>query len=319
MSATPVVLLMSAGGYQGLALVRALRELGGLRLIVSDCHEECTTRYFADRFVQSPLIAEQTRFADFVLDLCASEGVGHVFASTNLELKALEALRGRLQNLGVTLHVSLPAALALGADKLAFYRWAEQRGLGCLPSYSSPRTAPLQLGELLGKRRDGFGSKSLLKVKAGESPAGMAPADLEGYVWQPCLTEFEEYSLDFAVTPLGVVTAAALRRRIRTVSGFAVLCEPGAPVAVEALAQHAAQALAADGARGPLNLQILWAGGQAYVSDFNPRVGTSMPLSLVAGVNPLAGLLGRADPPASTHARRSFRYLSERAVHVHDL
>jgi len=81
------------------------------------------------------------------------------------------------------------------------------------------------------------------------------------------------------------------------------------------LAGNVAQALAAHGALGVLNFQILRFRGQSWVSDLNPRVGTSMPLSLAAGRNPVAFLLGQDDEPSGQQRLvRTFRALHERAV-----
>ena len=49
------------------------------------------------------------------------------------------------------------------------------------------------------------------------------------FVWQPCLGEFDEYSVDFAVNVRGEISPLGFRRRIRSTGGFAILCEPGAP------------------------------------------------------------------------------------------
>ena len=41
----------------------------------------------------------------------------------------------------MTLHVSSPAVLALGADKLLFYRWLVGQGLAALPFYADSAEA----------------------------------------------------------------------------------------------------------------------------------------------------------------------------------
>ncbi|MBT9458023.1 MAG: HAD-IA family hydrolase [Burkholderiaceae bacterium] len=316
-------LIVSGGGFQGLSLVKALRALPGVRVLVADCYDENVSRYFADAFFVAPMLGETQAFSAFILELCAREEVSDVFASTSLELAALDALRARLDESGVTLHVSSPAVLALGADKLLFYRWLVGQGLAALPFYAD--SAEASAGQaLLGKPRGTWGGRGQVRLQAGQDIGTVGLKDGSAYVWQSYLPEFDEYSVDFAIDAQGKVSPLGLRRRVRTLGGFAILCEPGAPDFVAQQAQRCVAALAAAGARGPLNLQLLSVGNEAWVSDFNPRAGTSMPLSLVLGFNPLAFLLGQAGaaPEVAESPRptlRTLRILDERAIAALDL
>jgi FMN phosphatase YigB (HAD superfamily) len=139
-------------------------------------------------------------------------------------------------------------------------------------------------------------------------------------VWQPCLQEFEEYSVDFSINVSREISPLAFRRRIRSVGGFATLCEPGAPSVVHDAARKILEHIIPLGACGPMNLQILRAGDDCWISDLNLRAGTSMPLSLAVGFNPLAFLLpGKAGETRNynfvpnSHAR-TLRYLEERSI-----
>jgi hypothetical protein len=58
------------------------------------------------------------------------------------------------------------------------------------------------------------------------------------FIWQPCLHEFDEYSVDFSISVDGNISPLAFRCRIRSKNGFAILCEPGAPAHVRETAQH---------------------------------------------------------------------------------
>jgi hypothetical protein len=56
-----------------------------------------------------------------------------------------------------------------------------------------------------------------------------------------------------------------------------------------------------------MNLQILRTGDRCWVSDLNSRAGTSMPLSLAVGFNPIAFLLGGgAAAPAEADVINAF-------------
>ncbi|MCH7344186.1 HAD-IA family hydrolase [Pelomonas sp. CA6] len=287
------LLLLCAGGYQGLALIQGLQTLPGLRLIVADAWADNVTRHLADLYVVAPPLSEREAFEDFLLRLCREQGVELLMAATGHELETVERLRGELRALGVTVLVSSGRALRLGRDKLDFYRWLADEGHPALPFYEHPEAegAPPWL---IGKGRATWGGRELLRHRRGQDRVETP----EAYVWQPLLQDFEEFSVDVAVRPDGAVSPLALRRRLRTVGGYAVVCEPGAPAEVEAAARAVVQGLAVEGACGPLNLQLLrWEGGVA-VTDFNPRVGTSMALSVCAGLNPLEFLLAPPRPEA---------------------
>ncbi|MCY7316781.1 MAG: hypothetical protein LH480_14520, partial [Rubrivivax sp.] len=173
-------------------------------------------------------------------------------------------------------------------------------------------------GPIIGKPRAGYGGRGIVQAASRADALALPVATRAGLAWQPRLAAFDEYSIDFAIIAPGVVSPAYVRRRIRTSGGFAVLCEPGATAAVQALAERAVLALSQAGALGVLNLQILVAQGQAWVSDFNARAGMSLPLTLAAGGNPVALLFGRPCPPqaqpAAGQTLRTVRTMQERLL-----
>ena len=288
-----LALVLSGGGLAGLALVRALRALPGWRVLVADHFDENLTRYEAHGYHVAPPLAQQGAFAHFVLDLVQREGVRVVFPATDHELPALLALRPALAAFGCQAWVSDAAVLDLARSKRAFYSWLQDRGLPVLPFWSDPR-APGVRFPLLGKPDLGWGGRGLVTLPS--PPA--ADAVLEGdWVWQSALCEFDEYSVDLALDAQGRCSPIQPRRRVRVLGGFSMLGEPGAPSQVLALVAPLMQALADIGGRGVFNVQILLEpNGAAWISDLNARVGSSLPLTLAAGLNPLAHLL-QAEAP----------------------
>jgi FMN phosphatase YigB (HAD superfamily)/carbamoylphosphate synthase large subunit len=315
------VLVVSGGGFQGLSLVKALRAVTGIRILVADCYAENVTRYFADAFFLVPLLKEEQAFLDFVLDLCGRESVTAVFASTEYELELLARHRDAFAAEGATVYVSDISLLELARDKLLFYRWLLSENLPCLPCYAEPHDKNAVF-PLIGKPRGGWGGRNLHILADRDAVSTISIDENDKFVWQPCLEEFDEYSVDFSVNVTGEISPLGFRRRIRSMGGFAILCEPGAPKNVREAAQRVLERLALLGARGPMNLQILQVGDTCWVSDLNPRAGTSMPLSLAAGLNPLAFLLN--DSADEVHnasgsselgsGARTLRYLEERSI-----
>lgn len=323
------VLVISGGGFQGLALVKALRAAGPVRIVMIDCYQEIVTRYFVDAFYPAPRLDPPENFIDFALRLCKREGVHTIFAATEFELPLLDRHRDDFAACGAVVHVSGHGVLSLSRDKQAFYAWLKANDLPVLPCYDTPVSPGASL-PLIGKPRHGWGGRDILILRDEADLDAAKPAQLTGRVWQPYLDRFDEYSVDLAVSAEGLVSPLAFRRRVRTTGGFAVVCEPNAPAHVQAIARTVIERLIPLGALGPMNLQLLDAQDGCWVSDLNPRIGTSMPLSLAAGHNPVAWLL-QADsastntPSPPVHAttpkpaNRVFRSLNERVVPTLDL
>ena len=313
------VLIASGGGFQGLSLIKALRRVPETRVLVADCHAENISRYFADAFFLAPLIREQQAFVDFMLNLCKREHVSAVFASTDYELALLARHRDEFSAQGSTVYVSDLPLLELAQDKLRFYQWLLSEGLPCLPCYTTPEDTRAVF-PLIGKPRHGWGGRGVRIIADLNAYLALSSEEKEGLVWQPYLSDFHEYSIDFSINVAGGISPLAFRRRIRSMAGFAILCEPGAPANVREIAQRAIAHMIPLGARGPMNLQILQVDDACWVSDLNPRAGTSMPLSLAVGFNPLAFLFtgGAADSmdhsSASSSRARTLRYLEERNI-----
>lgn len=316
------ILVISGGGFQGLGLIKALRAVTGTRILVGDCYAENVARYFSDAFFLLPLLKEEQAFLNFVLDLCERESVNAIFASTDYELELLARHRDTFAAQNVTVYVSNIPLLELANDKLLFYRWLLREGLPCLPCYTTHQDTNAAF-PLIGKPRHGWGSRGLHILADRETTSAISIEENEDLVWQPCLKDFDEYSIDFSINVMGNISPLAFRRRIRSLGGFAILCEPYAPENIQSIARLTIEHLIPLGARGPMNLQILRAyDDTCWVSDLNPRAGTSMPLSLAIGLNPLAFLLtdGAVDSNFSNHSSvqgsraRTLRYLEERSI-----
>jgi FMN phosphatase YigB (HAD superfamily) len=106
---------------------------------------------------------------------------------------------------------------------------------------------------------------------------------------------------------------------VRTSGGFAIISEtaahPEAQAAVEALVPCARSW----GARGILNVQVLVRGAEVFLSDVNPRPGTSFVHWIGTGLNPALHVCASIGPELrpetrSRTERRSVRYLEDLRV-----
>ena len=60
------ILIVSGGGFQGHALIKALRAVPGIRILVADSYSENVSRYFSDGFFLAPLLEHTQLFLNFL-------------------------------------------------------------------------------------------------------------------------------------------------------------------------------------------------------------------------------------------------------------
>ena len=310
----PAVLVLSGGGFQGLAVVRLLSEGDGYRIVVADSHDTGATAPFADRFLRLPPVAERRAFAEALRETCRAEGVRLVLPSTDHELEALAEGRDELESSGVSVAVCDPPLLARLRDKQAVYAGLAEAGLPVLAPVVPGRAAL----PLIGKPRHGWGGRGVVVARTAADLEALTPDERGARVWQPFLEGAEEVSADFAIRRDGEVPRVGLRLRVRTAGGFAVVSDTVEDAEVEGLVRRFASWAAERGGRGLFNVQVLRRGAERFVSDVNPRLGTSAVHWRGSGFNPVLVLCaeaGIAPPGAGVTAPparvRTIRHLAE--------
>ncbi len=293
------VLVVCGGLFQGLGLLRCLRQSGRIRVVLADAFEQSVTRYFADSWRRVPEVAEAGPFVDALVAQCAEEAVRLVLPATAHALLPLAHSRERFSALGVQVGVSSPGLLRLTADKAALSRALVALGLPVLPSLD-PESAALPL---IGKPAGGFGGRNVVVLR---SPQDREQARRDGYFvsrfWQRYLTDCDELSADFAIGFDGVPGPVGLRWRVRTSGGFAVVSENVEEALVGPLLPKLLEWLRVNGGRGLFNVQFLVdrsaLEGQprVVISDVNPRFGTSSVHWNGVGANPVLFLCASVEP-----------------------
>lgn len=308
------VLAVAAGGFQGESLAESIRAVSQARVIVLDSIPDNLGRVFADRYLVSPSIAQQARFADFLEKTIREEHVDLVLPCSNIVLKPLASLRDRVEATGARLAVCDVDLLDVLLDKQRCYE--ELLAAGIPAQYPTTLSAMSAL-PLCGKPRDGWGGRDMIVVRTREE---LLALDIECYArthcWVPYLDGFSEISIDFAIDFHAKVSPLTLRRRIRASGGFAVISESTSNMHIEAIAGDVAQWIAGRGGRGLFNLQVLCIDGDTfYVSDINPRHGTSSCHARAEGNKLVAFLAGQL---ANTSRRpvRTVRSLQQKSMPV---
>lgn len=278
------VLVLSGGSFQGLAVVKGLRQSPNVKIFLADAYSENVSKYFSDRFCLVPWLETRDAFLEAVLGICERESIELVIPSTDLELDLLAENAEGFQRRGIHAAVSNLELLRVLSDKQSLYCFLGDQDFPYLPLqnlYDPDLHFPV-----IGKPRVGWGSKGIIVLRSRDELEAKDIGKLASdYVWQPFLSEFEEYSIDFAIGFDGKPSYPVLRKRLRTIGGFAVICESASAPDIEPVVKELVQALARRGGRGIFNLQVLVTESAFYFSDINPRIGTSAVFGNALGVN----------------------------------
>ena len=294
------VLVTCGGGFQGLGLVRALLASGGLQSFVCDVHADNPVRYLAHHYLVGPPLADANAYATFLLETTRRERIEFVLPATALDLRILASLRTDLRDLGAIAGVCSQPLLDTLLDKAATRRWLIEAQLPAPESidpYRHDYSCPL-----LGKPIAGWGGRGLEMINSREEMESRFVAiDPDAYVWSRLLEHFQEYSADFAIGITGGVSPIVVRRRTRTSGGFAIVSESVRNPVLNALFLDLANTLAQSDGRGCFNAQVIVPQSRQvapFISDVNPRIGTSATHALAEGINLPHWFIQSAHSPA---------------------
>lgn len=279
-------------------MVRALQALGA-RAVVADSLRDNPNRFEADAYVVVPPIAEREMLKRAVRLLCEHWHVDIILPTTDRDLPVVAELGGELRRAGIVVAASPLRLLSEWADKVVLLEALRSAGLPILPFVNGGAYVKFPL---IGKPRRGWGGRGIVTVDTAAEQRVATANSLEGQLyWQPKLAAFSEWSVDFAVSEDGRLSALVARERLRITGGFAVVSRVAALSPVDAVARRAAVWLAQQGVCGIVNLQVLVEpSGPQWVNDVNLRPGTSSGAALGAGVNLVGFMLGQGEPSRAT-------------------
>ena len=215
-----------------------------------------------------------------MFSLCLAEKIQLVIPSTEWELAILSQNGGRFIACGVEVAVSDPEFIAIACNKLLLHRFLIDSGLPTLPLID-PNNTTLAF-PILGKPLKGWGGRDFVRAYQLTDLTGIV---FEEYVWMPLLESFEEYSVDFAINDQGEISTWVIRNRLRSFCGLCSVGELTDDPIIDKFTLQAADTFRRHGGRGIFNIQFLKTPDGYYLSDVNPRVGTSSVFSIGFGVN----------------------------------
>lgn len=306
------VAVIAGGGFQGQGIVEAIHAIPGARAIIVDSTADAIGELLADRYVQAPPLEPPEPFDEFLLELVGAERIELVVPATQRELRHLALGATRLQQAGARVAVCPPALLDVLLDKQALYGALAQAGL---PVQALVELGPAAPFPLFGRPRSGWGGRGNLRLDSPKQlHAAGSDALAHSHAWVRFLEHFDELSADFAIDFEGRLSPVTLRRRVRTSGGFAVVSQSVDDADALAMVQRLGDWLCQQDARGLFNVQLLRTpDSQVWLSDINPRHGTSGGHALAEGNNLVAFLLGRPGARAR-RAVRTLRPLRQQAV-----
>ena len=326
MTSTLNVLIVSGGGFQGLTLIKGLRYSEAVRIIMVDSSHENIGKYFVDSFYPVPKIIHKQRFLNALLDICEREHVRVLFPTTNIELLTLAENVDVFENKNIKVAISHADFLKVSMNKTALSQFLLKEGFPVLPLINlSNSDLPFPI---IGRPHTSWGSKGIIVLHAYDEMEKYQLSELKDkFTWQPFLDNFEEFSIDFAINFDGTLSEYGVRRRIKTLGGFAAITETAQDPVIEKMIDALLTVINAHGARGIFNVQVLKSGSKYYFSDINPRIGTSAVFSYELGINYPLFMCSYVQPDIYSpkhheHMRskrlRMVRYLDEFWIEKHD-
>ena len=302
------VLVTCGGGLQGLTVFKNIKALEGVRSHLFDSHEENVSKYFYDHFFRSTPVSNESRYEEELFTYIEKHQIELVVPATQFELRFLSDRKAEfLERFNCKVAVPEREFLDVFLDKKTSHRFLAERGFPVQPEKDtiSGREFPL-----IGKPLNGWGGKGIVVIRNHEEfIEGNYP--VEEYLWTTYLEEFKEYSIDFSVNHRGTVSLPVGRERVSVSGGMALISKT--VELPELFAELIKNQFANSALCGIYNLQYVSCKEGVYVTDLNPRIGTSAVLGKRMASNPIAHLL---ELPAEEQRGRApvkvVRYLEER-------
>ena len=261
------------------AFRRALEDLGGGNVVVTDVNPLSPAVYTADRAFRVPM-ASDAGYADEILAISTAADVGLVIPTIDDELAALASSAQRFAAAGSRVAVSSVDTIAVCDDKHATCRTLAAKGVAAATSFLPDDLPAEPQFPLFIKPRFGRGSVAAFLVRNARELAFF----LE-YVPQPVIESYldgPEYTIDmlcdFSGRPLSIVP----RERLVIRAG---VTDRGRTVKDPRLIDLAVSCASVLDFAGPVNIQCRMVDGRPIVFEINPRFSGGIPLTIAAGAD----------------------------------
>lgn len=296
------VLITCGGGLQGATLIKELEDLSNVSIHVIDSFEDNLTKYLTPFYKRSPSVQSEQEYISFLLDYIEKNSIDYIIPATIYDLPILALLK-----VNSKVAVSDASLLKIFLDKRKTYSWLSSNNL---PTFSILKSDELRTSlPIIGKDPSEWGGKGIKKIDNEHDLQSLTREEVNDLVWTKLLVDYEEYSVDFCINFKREVSKPIIRKRVRTLAGFAIITETNSPEydsGLEKIVRKALEVICSYGGLGLFNLQILKSDDNYYISDINPRVGTSSVVAKYLNHNLCAFLLSYTGE-AKTRASQSLK------------
>ena len=272
-----VILVTGAGGPAGVAVIRALNAAGH-RTIGFDADPMAVGLKLASVGVVGPRWNDPT-YGPELLRIAAAHGVQALIATVVEEYAALDAIRDRLDALGVATLLPDGTTAARCADKWLFF--GALSAAGVTTPATGLGTANGIVGPWVVKPRSGRGSRDVHLIdRADHLPYAIAVTP-NPLVQHRCAGR--EFTADCLVDATGAVLAVVPRWRLETKAGISTKGRTFDDAEVRSACERTLKSV---DHIGPANVQGFVADdGTVCIIEVNPRFSGGLPLSLHAGAD----------------------------------
>ena len=261
------------------AFRRALDQLGGGAVIVTDVNPLSPAVYAADRAYRVPL-ATDPGYVDEIRAICDEERVGLVVPTIDDELTLFALASPAFEAAGIRVAVSRPETTAICNDKYETCRVLAGKGVAAAASFLPGELPSHPRFPLFIKPRFGRGSVGAHTI----SNARELTFFLQ-YVANPIVQEYldgPEFTIDLFCDGAGRPLSIVPRERILARAGIS---DRGRTTREPRLMELAESCAAALPFSGPVNIQCRMVDGHPILFEINPRFSGGIPLTIQAGAD----------------------------------
>jgi HAD superfamily hydrolase (TIGR01549 family) len=306
------VLVTCGGGFQGMTIHKELCAIKNVRTFLIDINLENCSKYFFDYSDVCPPVRNEVEYIDFLFNHCKKNKIEFIIPATAYDLLILAKLKGKfLLELNCKIVVPDESELNTLLDKKKTNEFLNKNEI-LVQTILNPNDAKSY--PIIGKPLSGCGGKGVYTFKKLEDFLTAKIENIENYLWTKYWEDFEEYSVDFSINENGDVTLPIVRIRSFVSGGFAVVSENMIDVNDE-LNTEIKKIVKLFGSKsyfGVHNIQIISKGKECFVSDVNPRMGTSAVFGNVLKNNLLNHIINKDHQKEVSGQFKYVRFLEER-------
>ena len=272
------VLVTGAGGAAGVAVIRALRASGGMRVVAADSDPHAAGLELANNAVVLPNATSQ-RFVPMLLQTCRHFSVDAIVCTVAEEMPFIGDASEALQTSGTSVWLPPGPAVSICNDKQRFAALLRNNGVATPATCTGIDT--LVPGPWIIKPRNGRGSRDVFAAETIDDvtyalrrvPDPIIQTRIDG----------REFTVDVLVERGGEIAALSPRWRLATKGGISTSGVTFQHPAVTQLVHDTMRTLSYEGIAC---LQgFLDDSGAATCIEVNPRFGGGVSLSIAAGAD----------------------------------